>query len=595
MDGFKRQLRLTLILSVVCIATLIGGFHLRAIRKSSSTPAASYQSGSRQNVFASVAATPLPDATALARDTYLTPAPTSLVANLSNAQQVTLSSVSGNATARAKNLVETNKQRSADIVKHIYTTQKGIILTFQGLGSQEELKNVLDVLTETGSVGTFFVTFEDLQNNSDLVSYIASAGHAVGLAVNTGRYLTTEDLLSAIFEAENTLRTKIGFSGRVCLRQLTGSPSTMLRLAASAGGYTVLSQTRSIVTDASVALGSARQICNSVIGNDIIGRGEILHFELGRTTSHLLVGNVIRLIMNSYTTLPALGVNDMMTNTQYVFTYPVDSSAVLSTVKGKIRPGQLSGDTMSVIERRYIGIDWMRTKGYLPGFTDAEIKLLDRTGVIKNDRDMVFLTFDGWGTDERVEELLAVLKKHSIKATFFIRTADAAKNPGLLREIGLAGHTIGSNTHTGFSLATYKSSATFMDLTSTQVKALREDLVKSYDTLVNIVGDLSSGGRPVLSTLFRPHLLAASRSGLETVFGCGYSYSVSGYFTFEYSGIKSPENFVSTLNQKIKSGQIYIFHLDQMPAYMPGALDSYLTKMEGQRKQYRFVSLAEVL
>ncbi|MBO5535565.1 MAG: polysaccharide deacetylase family protein [Clostridia bacterium] len=593
MDGFKRQLRLTLILSVVLVATLIVGFRLRAIRisNSSSNPV----SGTRQNIFSSVAVTPLPDSTEPAKDTYITPAPTSLVANLSNAQQVTLSSVSGNASARAKTLVESNKQRSAEIINHIYTIQKGIILTFQGLGTQQELRNVLNVLTETGSTGTFFVSFEDLANNADLVSYVASAGHAVGLAVNTGRFLTTEDLLSAIFEAENTLRTKIGFSGRVCLRQLTGSPSTMLRQAAAAGGYTVLSQSRSVVTDASVALGTARQICNSIIGKDIIGRGEILHFELGRTTSDLLVANVIRLIMNSYTTLPALGVNDMMTNTQYVFQYPVDPSAVLSTVKGKIRPGQLTGDTMAVIERRYIGIDWMKTKGYLPGFTDAEIKLLDRTGVIKNDRDMVFLTFDGWGSDDRIEALLDVLKKHSIKATFFIRTADAAKNPGLLREIGLAGHTIGSNTHTGMSLATYKSSATFLDLTSSQVKALREDLVKSYDTLVNIVGDLSSGGRPVLSTLFRPHLLAASKSGLETVFGCGYTYSVSGYFTFEYAGIKSSANFVSTLNQKIKSGQIYIFHLDEMPEYMPGALDAYLTKMEGQRKQYRFVSLAEVL
>ena len=123
MDGFKRQLRLTLILSVVCIAALIGGFRLRAIRKSNSATAVSSQSGSRQNIFGTIAATPLPAETAVARDTYVTPAPTSLVANLSNAQQVTLSSVSGNATARAKTLVESNKQRSAEIVNHIYTTQ----------------------------------------------------------------------------------------------------------------------------------------------------------------------------------------------------------------------------------------------------------------------------------------------------------------------------------------------------------------------------------------------------------------------------------------------------------------------------------------
>ncbi|MBQ7488860.1 MAG: polysaccharide deacetylase family protein [Clostridia bacterium] len=592
MGPSKRQLRITLLLLIISIASLIGGFRLRAQRVSKK-PSTVVSTSSYQGQTV-LAATPMPASTTLVAN-YTTPAPTSLVANLDSAQQVTLSSAGGNASAKAIQMVEANRERSADILSHVYTIQKGIMLTFQGLGTLDELKNVLNVLTETGSVGTFFVSFEDIENHSDLVSYIASAGQAVGLAVSTGRYLSTEDLLTAILEAENTLRTKVGFSGRVFLRPQSGSPSTMLLLAASAGGYTVLSQTRSIVTNATVSMGTASQICASTIGSSPIGRGEILHFELGRSTNDLLVANVIRLVMNAYTSFPALGILDMMTETQYAFDYPIPASSILSSVKGKIRAGQLTGDTMSVIERRYIGIDWMKSKGFLPGFTDEEIRKLDRSGVIKNDRDMVFLTFDGWGTDDRVEALLDVLKKHAVKATFFIRTADAAKNPSLLREIGLAGHTIGSNTHTGMSLATYQSKNTFSELSVAQVKALREDLVKSYETLTNIVGDLTSGGRPVLSTLFRPYLLAASKNGLETVFGCGYTYSVSGYFTFEYSGIKSSDHFVSTLSQKIKSGQIYIFHLDDMPDFMPGAIDAYLTKMEGQRKRFRFVSLAEVL
>ena len=592
-NGWKQQLRLTLVLLIICSVSLSLGLMLKNRRQSSGS------SNTTQSYvpYQAISQTGLPATTAgiITESVRTTPVPTSAISRLASEQQVTLVSVSGNAGSRAAQLVDANKGRSAEIVSQIYTIEKGICLTFQGLGSFDELKNVLNVLTETGSVATFFVTFEDLDQNADMVKTIASAGQAVGLAVNTGRFLTTEDLLAAIIEAENKLRTEIGFSGRVCLRQLTGSPSTMLRLAASAGGYTVLSQTRTVLTDARANLGTAAQICTAVLGNDTLGRGEILHSELGRTSSNTLLSGIVRQIMNRYTTLPALGINDMMTNLQYLYDYPVASSNILSTVKGKIRSGQLTGETMAVIEKRYIGIDWMRGKGYLPGFTDDELRRLDRTGVIKNDRDMVFLTFDGWGTDERIEELLEVLKSHNVKATFFIRTADAAKNPGLLREIGLAGHTIGSNTHTGFSLANYKAANTFTELTASQIKALREDLVKSYNFLENTVGDLSSGGRPVLSTLFRPPLLAASRNGLETVFGCGFSYSVSGYFTFEYSGIRNADNFVSTLNMKIKSGQIYIFHLDDMPEFMPGAIDSYLTKMEGGRKQYRFVSLAEVL
>lgn len=79
--------------------------------------------------------------------------------------------------------------------------------------------------------------------------------------------------------------------------------------------------------------------------------------------------------------------------------------------------------------RSYIGISWVNSRYFLPGFTSAEIRELDTDGLVKNDSNMVFLTFDDWGTDENITKLLDVLRKHQARATFFIRTENVRYNP----------------------------------------------------------------------------------------------------------------------------------------------------------------------
>lgn len=60
----------------------------------------------------------------------------------------------------------------------------------------------------------------------------------------------------------------------------------------------------------------------------------------------------------------------------------------------------------------------------------------------------VALTFDDGPNPVYTRQILAVLKKYNIKATFFMMGANARKYPDVVREIYAQGHTIASHTMT---------------------------------------------------------------------------------------------------------------------------------------------------
>lgn len=60
----------------------------------------------------------------------------------------------------------------------------------------------------------------------------------------------------------------------------------------------------------------------------------------------------------------------------------------------------------------------------------------------------VALTFDDGPNPVYTRQILAILKKYNIKATFFMVGANAKKYPDVVREVYAAGHTIASHTMT---------------------------------------------------------------------------------------------------------------------------------------------------
>jgi hypothetical protein len=180
-------------------------------------------------------------------------------------------------------------------------------------------------------------------------------------------------------------------------------------------------------------------------------RGQIVHFQMGLFQySDTVLGELVERVIADKCVYPILPVDALAHDTEHLYSYPVAKEQIPDAVRDKIYPGHLAGKTpeeiSQIIHDGYIGSDWVNQPLFFPGFSDDEAWKLDTTGLVENDENYVFLTFDDWGTDVSITRLLRILRKYNAKATFFVRTQYVPINPNLLRGIAAEGHTIASHT-----------------------------------------------------------------------------------------------------------------------------------------------------
>ena len=232
-----------------------------------------------------------------------------------------------------------------------------------------------------------------------------------------------------------------------------------------------------------------------------------------------------------------------------------------------------------------------------PGFTEGETSSLNWTGRVNTrGTNTVFLTFDDWGNEQTIGQLLYVLRKHNIKATFFIKSEYVidGTSENLLRAIAEEGHDVASHTHTHMAI----------DITEDQISALQRDLVNSNRTLANVVGNT---GR--LTDYFRPPTLAVNKIGFQTIFDCGYGYIISGdVSTADYyvSGVDDLYDILingsrldSGERMPIQDGSVVVMHINTNAVYTAQALDRYLLYIEslpdGDPGKFKFARLSDYL
>ncbi len=525
--------------------------------------------------------------------------------------------------AQYQQLREQNQNRLANRIDMVYTTERAAALTFYGLSNRESLDHVLAGLRRLGAQGTFFVSEDDIKERPDAVKAVLDAGHEVGAAVLPMKGLDYAAVCEQLYVIDDLMKLRFNVNIQLASQVYDPVPAEV-REAVSAMGLRLVGY--SSVVDTSGNRGGAQTLIQTIFrsANGTMRRGTILYFRLdssqpGSDLAAQVLQQLYTVVLKNTASITngsvyALKGVSRLLNGAGTYLYPLPDSYILPEARNKIFPGHLQNlsemDRNRLIYARYIGNPDKSTVQELPGFVQKELSMLDIAGTIDTKgANVIFLTFDDWGTDRSINRLLDVLQKHQVKASFFILTQYVDANPNLLRAIGAQGHDIGSHTATHLPLSNDVGNSNFEALTLDQLQTLERDIVLSYQTMSRIVGDMKNEkGRPVLTRLFRPPTLAVSKNGLATVLDCGFTYSVSGDFSSGDYHADSAQAIFEELTQgmvlswqdeprRIAAGSIVVMHMTETSLYTAEALDQFLTWNAAQPagSRYTFARLSDYL
>ncbi len=157
---------------------------------------------------------------------------------------------------------------------------------------------------------------------------------------------------------------------------------------------------------------------------------------------------------------------------------------------------------------------------------------------VKTDKNIVSLTFDD-GPCENTLQLLDVLKKHNVKASFFLIGEKIEKKPHIVKRIIDEGHSIGNHSYS------HKNCFPFLS-----VKKMFNDLHKTSSIINKYCAD-NIYFRPPFGVLNLNIVKAASKAGLIIVGWSIRSYDTTG---------RKKEKILDKLKKKISGGDIILFH-----------------------------------
>lgn len=190
--------------------------------------------------------------------------------------------------------------------------------------------------------------------------------------------------------------------------------------------------------------------------------------------------------------------------------------------------------------------------------------------------NMVALTFDDGPDQHFTPQVLDVLKKHNVKATFFLMGSRVERLPKVTRRIYEEGHVIGNHTYWHPNL----------------LKVERDQLrweVKETEKIIK--GTI--GYRP---HLFRPPYGNVNEKGVQTVSDMGYRIIGWSVDSLDWRGLPKEEVTRNVLSNAHPGAIILLHsggHWTQDLSGMVGALDEIIPRLK--KDGMRFVTVPELL
>jgi peptidoglycan/xylan/chitin deacetylase (PgdA/CDA1 family) len=152
---------------------------------------------------------------------------------------------------------------------------------------------------------------------------------------------------------------------------------------------------------------------------------------------------------------------------------------------------------------------------------------------VKGVGKVVYITFDDGPTDDVTEQILEVLDKYSVKATFFCCGQNADANPELLKKIADEGHSIGYHSYSHKDILKTKSSDWLADVERKSA-----------------VSEMRLFRPPYGRILFRHYRKLKSK----------YKFVFWDVMSYDYDVTRSPESIMSLLEKSVREGSVVVFH-----------------------------------
>jgi peptidoglycan/xylan/chitin deacetylase (PgdA/CDA1 family) len=184
------------------------------------------------------------------------------------------------------------------------------------------------------------------------------------------------------------------------------------------------------------------------------------------------------------------------------------------------------------------------------------------------------LTFDDGPDPVITDEVLDILDKYGVKATFFVIGKNAALYPEPLKRAIAEGNEIGNHTYSHISL------------TNDNLGAYMADIQKSEELLMK-----DFNYKPVL---FRPPGGRYTSPAIEAVNKAGYKYVLYSWWidAKDWKDVSSA-SVVKTILNNVRDGDIFLLHDSHSgKSPMPEALDILIPAL--QKQGYEFVTVSQL-
>ena len=500
------------------------------------------------------------------------------------------------ATADYNQLRRMNNHKLAENPKMIYTTEQSVCFAFAGLTKPEVVYKTLDYLVKNNIKGTFFVMENEMRANPQMVQDIINSGNEVAIGLRSLKDSNFFTVCKQIDYMQNQFAS-MGVQTNLVM-QPWGQITDETLEAVSAMNCQMVSPTYNMVSSKHQNYTSAEAVMAEQFGKAVysVGRGWIIYFRLDFYNDDDLVVDVMDLVKRHKVDNIAYNsfYDDAKINPNNDSAYTVKSISAVLANKNALYQINTELDFSSpnlgnslnykgisfvdYLQQRYIG-NYDVTMAEAHGFKVEEASYLDTDGRIHTDKPVVFFTFDDWGTDAAINHLLYVLRKHNVKATFFILTHNVLRNPNLLRAMALDGHDISSHSefHRAMDTVEYNSDEAY--------QSYLVDYGTAYNKLLYAVGDVRlTDGTSAFKPYYRPPTLAISKAGFRALYDTGYEYIVSGsYSTHDYeqpdldSMVNAIKEGIYDRNGKVINGAVLVMHMSDESIFTPIALDLLLT------------------